>query len=63
MRTNPAKLANLPPHVLQHIGYRFHDLVVNCEYGESDMKLCNESNAVLCILFTFTKGNVELLHT
>ena len=46
MRTNPAKLANLPPHVLQHIGYRFHDLVVNCEYGESDM-LCNESNAVL----------------
>ena len=46
MRTNPAKLANLPPHVLQHIGYRFHDLVVNCEYGESDM-LCNESNTTL----------------
>ena len=46
MRTNPAKLANLPPHVLQHIGYRFHDLVVNCIYGEADI-LCNESNAVL----------------
>ena len=46
MRTNPAKFANLPPHVLQHIGYRFHDLVVHCVFGETDT-LCNESNAIL----------------
>ena len=46
MGTNPVKLSNFPPHVVQYIGYTFYDTIISCMYGTSD-KMCNQSNAVL----------------
>ena len=42
MRTDPAKLSNFRPEVVQYVGYWFHDMIVSCMYGTENTQ-CNEA--------------------